>query len=90
MIITIITWIATALSILGNVYVASIIQKQQTIGYSVWIVSNFIWIAYFVATAQYSAMTLFVAYLVIAVYAVYKRVRPEKNTWDTHDTFWLE
>ena len=90
MIITIITWIATALSILGNVYVASIIQKQQTIGYSIWIVSNFIWITYFVATAQYSAMTLFVAYLVIAVYAVIKRIKPEKNTWDTHDTFWLE
>lgn len=90
MIVEIITWIATALSILGNVYVASVIQKKQTIGYTIWIISNIIWVYYFAVTTQYSSLTLFMTYLTIAIYAVYKRIKPEKNTWDTEDTYWLE
>lgn len=78
------------LSILGNVFVASVIQKNQVYGYTIWIISNIIWVYYFAVTTQYSSLALFIAYLSIAIYAVYNRVKPVKNNWDTNDTYWVD
>jgi len=63
---TCLAWLATALSLCGNVGV----MRKRVWGWWLWIVSNLIWIAYDAYIEAWPQAVLFVIYLMIAVVAV--------------------
>lgn len=69
----VISWAATGLSLLGNWYVIQLDIEKQKVGYWIWLVSNTVWISYFIATLQWAPLALFTAYFLITVVALYKR-----------------
>jgi hypothetical protein len=69
----VVSWAATGLSLLGNWYVISLDNGKQKKGYWIWLVSNTVWISYFLVTLQWAPLTLFTAYFLITVVALYKR-----------------
>jgi len=69
----VVSWIATGLSILGNMYVIQLETERQKIGYYIWVVSNIIWVSYFLVSQQWAPFCLFAVYLMIAIAAIWKR-----------------
>jgi len=71
-----ITGIATLLSLAGNWFVIKLDATKQKTGYCIWIVSNIIWVGYFIWSTQLGPLVLFTAYLLIAMKAVWDRTPP--------------
>ena len=63
--IQIASWIATIISLSGNI----LVNKQNKLGFIVWIVSNILWITIGALSAEvnYGQLTLFAVYTVLAV-----------------------
>jgi len=70
---TILAWLATALSLCGNIGV----MRKRVWGWWLWIVSNLIWIAYDAYISAWPQAVLFVVYLMIAIVAVIRWKREE-------------
>jgi len=68
------TILATVLSVLGALLVASSDQVVRLAGFVIWIISNLIWVYYFKRTSQYNPMTLFIIYLFISLFGVYNNI----------------
>jgi asparagine N-glycosylation enzyme membrane subunit Stt3 len=61
---------ATILSVIGVFLVASADQPIRLLGFSVWVMSNFIWIIYFYKTKQRNPSILFLIYLISSFYGI--------------------
>ena len=63
-----ITWIMSALSIIGAVLNA----KGKVSGFYFWIVANLAWVAYDISIGLYSQAVLFAVYTVISAWGIYQ------------------
>lgn len=81
----VVSWVATALSLAGNWYVIQLDVDKQKTGYWIWLVSNTVWVSYFLITMQWAPLCLFAAYFVITLVALEKRY-PLVNDW--YNTQW--
>lgn len=70
------TWFFVFLSIVGNILV---IYEKRTAGYFTWLLANTGWICYNIFITEYSQMTLFVIYSLLAILGVYKEVTKKKE-----------
>lgn len=61
-----ISWIFTAASLLGNVFVI----KKQIKGQVIWAISNIGWSIYFLKLGEYPSAALFFIYLLLCVYGI--------------------
>lgn len=74
-ILEIIGWIATALSLTGNVGVL----RKRSWGMLSWTVANVLWITYDVAMQAYPQAFLFLMYLCLSVYGLISWRRDERK-----------
>jgi len=61
-----ISWLFTALSLLGNVFVI----KKSVKGQWIWAVSNVCWVVYFFHIHEWASGTLFAAYFGLCVWGI--------------------
>lgn len=62
-----IEWLAVPLSLLGNYLVA----RKKVEGFVIWIIANLLWVYIGIVSKLWGMTTLFIAYSLINVYAVY-------------------
>ena len=61
--------IATSLSVVGSIYVA----YRKRVGFLIWIVANFLWIAFGYMNQHYGMTVLFTVYLITSFIGYIKR-----------------
>ena len=66
-----IDWIATAFSILGNVFNI----KKSAWGFVLWIVGSTIWVVIGYQRHMYGMMSLFIVYDVMSIYGIWEWTR---------------
>ncbi|HLX54149.1 MAG TPA: nicotinamide mononucleotide transporter [Aquella sp.] len=62
------TWLITIFSLIGGQLV---IQKKKS-GYAIWILMNFLWMAFFLYKGIYSSSALFLVYFAQSCYGYFK------------------
>ena len=65
-----VTTYATILSIAGGFLVANASQDYRLIGFCGWVISNFIWVCYFIKTKQTNPAIMFSIYFVTSILGV--------------------
>jgi nicotinamide riboside transporter PnuC len=72
--ITLISWILTTLSVIGAIRNA----QGKIDGFYIWVVSNVGWVVYDIVTNQPAQIALFSVYTLITLYGIYKWSKKKK------------
>jgi hypothetical protein len=65
---------STTLSLIGAFLVTASTSDLRLYGFSIWIVSNLIWVGYFIKTKQYNPAFLFGIYFITACMGVMNNI----------------
>jgi len=68
-------FVATSLSIVGSIFVA----YRKRVGFLIWIVANFLWIAFGYMNQHWGFTVLFCTYLITSFIGYYTRRNDEKE-----------
>ena len=75
--INILSWIATGISLCGNL----LVNRQKIQGFYIWIVSNVLWLAIIASsTANYGQMALYLIYTITSVQGIFNWKKIEKDS----------